>query len=142
VKIWIYLLASALLLATGFGGGYQLRDWQATEAWAACAADIRFQTLEKCPTVIVTAFDAVKGDLAIKEIEYRDRAIPVIVQGSSDDRAAQTALLDRIAALSAVEKTNACAASPAFELRRRQLLDDLAAEGAGPSPGGADEAPR
>lgn len=141
MKIWMYLLASAALLAAGFGSGYQLRDWQATEAWVTCAGDIRDQTLEKCPTVIVTAFDAVKGDLAIKEVEYRDRAIPVIVQGSSDDRAAQTELLDRIAALSAVEKTNACAASPAFELRRRQLLDDAAAEGAVAPAGGTNQAP-
>lgn len=142
IRIALAIGAAAALLTAGAAGGYKLRDYRAIKTREACAADIRLLTFEACPTILRTALEAVQGDLAITEIEYRDRTIPVIVQGSSEDRAAQTALLDRIAALSAVEKTNACAASPAFELRRRQLLGDATAELPAAHPGGADEAPR
>jgi hypothetical protein len=138
---WMILGASLLLAAAGSAAGYKVRDFQATERRAACAASINDLTLKNCPQEIVTAFDAVKGQLAITQIEYRDRTVTVMAQGSTEDRAARRALSDQIAALSNVEKTYACAASPAFELRRSQLWADAAAEGVYPGPSGADEAP-
>jgi len=126
-RVWIALAAAVVALGGAAASGHKLASYQADARVTDCSASITDLTLTKCPVAIQTAFAAVKGQLAVKEVEYRDRTIPVIVNGRAEDRAAREALSAQVDALNQMERTHACAASPAFELRRRQLLLDAEA---------------
>lgn len=103
--------------------GYEIRDRLATSRAERCAASILEGNTTQCRVEIQNALGQVTMGAKEKEIEYRDRTIPVFVADSTRDAELERMYADRVAALSNVEKTNACAASPAFRLRREQLLD-------------------
>ena len=109
-----YVLIAVLLfgVATGAGG------YRATFE-AACAADMP----GSCPTAIKNAFAKNQLVQVQKEVEVRDKIIPVIVHDNAEDQARQQQLQADIDQLNTVEKTDACASSPAFRLRRQQLCD-------------------
>lgn len=132
---WLALVGFIGVLGAGVAGGYTTREVIGQQRITKCAASIRDQTLTNCPVPIVTAFDAVKGDLKTTEIEYRDRVIPILSQGQLEALKNAQAQSADVADLATVEKTNACARSPAFMRRREQLLRDAA-----PSPAAGSQA--
>lgn len=87
---------------------------------AACAANMP----GSCPTAIKNAFAKNQLVQVQKEVEVRDKIIPVLVHDGAEDQARQRELQADIDELNAVEKTDACASSPAFRLRREQLCAD------------------
>lgn len=121
MKLWIYLAASAAILASGFGAGYFVRDYQGMQRGEACARGITDGTLVGCRPVITRAFAARAAELAAQDTAVRDDAIASVTQGAQEqviiyrERAADTAALNN------VERTDQCATSPAFQLRREQL---------------------
>lgn len=121
---WFAVAGALGVLAVGAAGGYTTREVLGQQRIVRCANSIRDQTLSGCPVPIVTAFDAVKGDMKTTEIEYRDRVIPILSQGQLEALKNAQAQSADVADLGTVEKTNACADSPAFVRRREQLLRD------------------
>lgn len=134
------MAALAAVALMGVGGGYWAADAASRVRVERCASDIAKGETADCPVPIQTGFKALGLKAAEKEIEYRDRVIPVIVQGQTEDRVARQALLASINALNKMERTYACAASPAFQLRRSQLLADAEAP-ADPDQPQADASP-
>lgn len=132
------VISAAVLFGAGGLVGFKTYEAVVVER---CAADIGQGKAGRCPAMIQNAFGALGGEAARKEVEYRDRMVPVIVNGRSEDRQAREALTAQIEALNKVERTNACAAAPAFQLRRRQLLADAEAP-ADPAQPEADAASR
>ena len=137
---WFALGGAIGVFIVGGGAGYAVREEIGQRRIANCAKSVLDQSLTNCPVPIVTAFAAVKEKLKTTEIEYREGTIKVITgdQAQTARIAAQQAA--DMVALGQQERTNACADSPAFRLRREQLLRDLAPEAA--ADGQADTAPR
>lgn len=137
---YVVVISAAVLIGAGGFTGYKVQEAAHRVQVEHCATDIGQGKTDRCPAMIQNAFGALGGEAARKEVEYRDRMVPVIVNGRSEDRQAREALAAQIEALNKVERTNACAAAPAFQLRRRQLLAD--AEAPDPAQPEADAASR
>lgn len=115
-----YILIATLLAGSAVG----VLGYQATVI-PACANSISNDKTGMCPKAIQTAFDAAKLKLAKTEIEYRDRVITVMAQDSNQDRERAYVVQGQVDALNQEEKTNACASSPAMQLRRQQLCNTV-----------------
>ena len=125
-----YIMLATILGATaaaGIGGalgGYEFRSRSAERDDIACHNGILVGDYKKCRAHIENALSEVTLAAKDREIEYRDRTIPVFVADTNRDAELARRYSEAIDALSRLEKTNACAASPAFRLRREQLLND------------------
>lgn len=132
-----YVMIAGVLACLGLGAAGGAFTYEATVV-RTCAAGLEKLDAGKCPTRIRTAFDSAKLKAATKTIEYRDKTIPILVDNSKAAERQAARLQQSIDELSRVERTHACAESPAMRLRRQQLCD---AEG-GSDCGPADKDPR
>lgn len=137
VKLATAGVISTILLGSGCAGGYLIRSQISTMSKRACAEDIKRNSTAACPVEVVDAFKSLGIGAAQVEVEQAQAAIPIIVQGSDTLRIIERVQAADVAALSNQERTNACSASPAVELRRRQLQRDTSpVDPAEPSPAG------
>lgn len=124
-----YLILGSSLLLLGFGAlsGYGVREYIGMQRIEGCAASVEAGDLKKCPPPIQRAFKALGQQAEAQGSKDREAIAPVIAGGQRETRANAAAQGRQVAQLNSVEKTSACAASPAFQLRRRQLLADFEA---------------
>lgn len=127
MRTYLILGSALLLLAFGALGGYGAREFIGLQRIERCAAGIEAGQVEKCSPSIQRAFKALGQKAAAQAVEDRDAVIPSIAEGRRETRANAAAQGQQVAALNQVERTYACSASPAFQLRRRQLQLDLEA---------------
>lgn len=130
VKIIVTCFILAFATAVGFFGGYGLRENIGNRRIARCAASISSGELTACSPAIQGAANTLALRAAKQALDQRDETIQVQVERQIEYRYIREEREQDLVELSSVERTNACAASPAFQLRRRQLLADFAA-GAG-----------
>jgi hypothetical protein len=128
----IRFLFMASIAAAGAWGGAKLQHAVDDHQVGVCAGGIRQGNLAKaCPSAIADAFATLAAPIAQKEIEYRDKTIPLIVDNGTAARAEADQLRSDLATLQAQDKTHACASTPAFVELRRQLCREAGGK-AGP----------
>lgn len=129
VTFWVAGGIAVASLTAGLAGGYAAREVQGNQRIGKCAESILKVetgdlTISGCPVPIQTAFATVKSSLQTKEIEVRDKIIPIITNDGFADAARNRQMVDDIAALIQEPPTDACSTSPAMLRRREQLLRD------------------
>ena len=127
MRAWLIGGSALALILAGYGAGYGTREFIGMRRVEACAQGIAQGRVEQCSDSIERAFKALGQQAAAQAVEERDAVTPEIAITVREVRAAAEAQARDVAALNRVEKTNACAASPAFQLRRRQLQLDAEA---------------
>lgn len=138
---WLALIGGTVLVAAGGLVGGHLRDLQWQDRIDNCSQDIRLQKTDRCPSDIKDAFEAVKLKMVTKEVEVRDKLIPILTNDSAENQALKDELLAEIAELAKENDSDACARSAAFERRRLQLCRTEGGVGC-PAGGSADQGQR
>lgn len=124
LKLIAGLLGAAAIASAGYWGGLQYAGHQEEKRVQACAAGLKENDPTRCPTPILDAFSTLQLRASEQTVVYRDRTIPVIVQGQAAQSALQQQETADITAIASEERTRACADSPAVRRRREQLLRD------------------
>ena len=131
LKIAFIIGTIAMVSGTSVAIGFGWRSILATQRKAECAASIVAGDLAKCPEEIKNGFAARSAFLAAQDVGVREDAMQSISDGAVERTIIYRERAASVAEFSNVERTSECAASPAMQLRRRQLQRD--AEGDAPN---------
>lgn len=125
MNLYVALAVSAAIAAGGAWGGAALADAHARKDLRTCASGIKANNITKCPVEISQALLLIQNKQQQDALAARDKAAPIAAHAVTEARVDAARLAVDVAAIMNEAKTDACASSPAMQLVRRQLCDEV-----------------